>query len=810
MNKNNSQGENTEATIEKDGFEKKETSDFFVEKIADTLSLPIVSNKKWIFLEINEWINYKSIFNILKKVLNSGYYIVWLEYQTILNIFLSDKYEEDKIKLWKEIHKFNQNEFAEYYKKISEEGDCIYFDFWEEIMDRSEHRYNNKDISKKEELNKDKILATLIRQWIIYWIDTATIQENIEKKDNNNPKKIIAQWITPVHWKDAEIKKIKEIKRNFAPIIDKKNQKADMKRYKCSIPQISDLTNPYIIHKTPPTKWKDWINIYWKIIAHKTWKDIDIKKFAWPWTKIEHTDSGEYLAAEQRWFIVRLPSGKIWISPKPVNHENIWPQTWIIQTDLEDFVQIWTIYDWYWIEWKNIFLKSWELEWFIYSQWGEININDNVIWWEIKNDNWNIKISWKVHSRSYIQAIHGKIILNNVENSVIIWEDIQIKSATNCNIIGKKISVENCISSKLFWLDINIWKLKSWNQKTNAMIPIIESNNLKKRIQSLDEYSRQISQEIDQAKIELKSMFWKNELDKLCQFQKKIECWDISEWDLDYNKRNRLRKIKKLISNEIQPRQQKIEKLEEQYEQIIQDINNLKNFLDEWIKTNKETINFKLSELQDSYIELNACFVNELFLEDNDTQKINNSIDLSKWLQTEEVGKKEIWKINKPCNVWYDVMEIKISDKIKSEFWHFWSQRIYHRLDLIPAKSDILKLINSKHETWNKLIIPVKIDNLWEWIVFDIWYAWLWVYIKNEREKPVVLKKWDKINVEWSSLWVSFKTDIVISWITKEKNYTSMWGFFIWLSWPKQRKIIRLKNRLEVIKTKWKDPEEED
>lgn len=790
--------------------------------IENILSESIIKSEKWIYFNIQNDFELKNIISNLQNIFKNWYYIIWLNYKELQEyIFNWRELTWSKIFLWKKIEKFNLEEKDLYSKRYRDKWWIIVFEFSKMLIEIEEKSKNWKTrfIDKEIEIDIDKILAILIENWIVFWFMFEKIIESIQNYKSNKSFSIIniCNKQEPKDWMDVKFELLKRVTKDLTPIIDENTDNVDFKRYQCSFPQIKNLNDNKILKKISANEWMPWIDIYWKEIKQKQWKNININKYVGKWTQVEIIDWVEYLVAKEIWYINKDPKGIISIYPKALNQTQIWPKTWIIDIWDNEIIQIWDIFKWYWIYWNNIFMESWDLYWFINSNWWKILIKWNIYWWQVVNEKWDIIIMWQISSESYIKSIIWNIDLNYVENSTIIWNNIKIKKAVNCKIIWNYIEINEWIWNNIHWIWINI--LHS-NIKSIIISPIYLSFLSYKKIKSYELYISCILPEINEIKNKtnilidkINKVKEKEDIKKSLNIYEDFKKWKINESKLDLKKKTILKKIFQFLENNLFYLEKELDELNKildiknkDYHEVIIKIQEEQKYIEQVQEFLINNQNINVDKITDWDIEIKYYFPkNNTF---NHLLNIDNYNEFLWYTKFPSSIKHKTFekKVERSCNIKYDDIKLFIEELYKDSQLEdkesLSNKRLYHRLELINS-DDLLRVLNWENIINPNLKININLDWIWEWIIIDFSWKWLGIWIKNNLKKEVMIDKWDNIKIEFKCFDTKIKNEFYVKRIIKEEWYIILWWIFQWMNHDEQKKIVDMKNRLEIIKVKW-------
>lgn len=807
-----------------------DNSNSISDMLKDELWLPITFSNEGVFFEFSSDLSKKSLLNYLKKIFEEWFFIEWIDenFESILDIIVNKNVSEDSIKLWKSFKKFDLEEKQSYQKRLKEKSWKILFNFWKIVKDWWMKR---KDIESP--IEKDKLFSILLEYWVVFGLDfekidksVQEIEEQVQTWKNNQFVDIIAEWIQPKNWEDAYFEHLIDIEKDFSPL-DREDWKVDMKRAKNPIPQITDLSDPRLIRKVPPTIWYPWMTVFWTELRQVHWKDHNLRRFSWKWTNIEVVDWVEYLVAKTAWFISKDSKWKISITSECINNTNIWPKTWILQIDAENFHQFWTVENWYWIEWKNIVLKWGKLNWFLKSNWWKIILFEDSVWWDIENIGGSLMVKWKLIN-SEVRCVYWKTKVEYAENSIIIWTDVEVRKAVNCIIIWDNISIwssywNNIHCSGSLHMDNN-WMLSGWNMTewltTNIMLSVDKVRLMsQEELNSMQLELEEINREISEINADLEKIKSSKEVQNAISFFEKYKKWEVNLRDLPHSKRQLILGLFKKLQTSVFDKQKKLSNLKNRREEINKKIEDAENRVK-----------------SDGYINIK-----------------NNSSDINfiyylLWNYTSwRVGLDNYGSYLNAVRRWTPYFPKKISKTLSSSFRYeiknlreeletlviedkedFWTERQYHRVEFLyrwwkelslenrigyikDALSNIeqirdKKFIDVSSLDWVEvekvplgysLLMPVWINGNWKWVILDLSSAWIWFWLEKKEWVDSDIIENDLVRLDLNILWEELLVDVYVRRIVEKNWHIIVWGNFYYPNPETSRKINEIKTKLE-------------
>ncbi|UFX83037.1 flagellar assembly protein A [Candidatus Absconditicoccus praedator] len=584
-----------------------DNSNSISDMLKDELGLPITFSNEGVFFEFSSDLSKKSLLNYLKKIFEEGFFIEGIDenFESILDIIVNKNVSEDSIKLGKSFKKFDLEEKQSYQKRLKEKSGKILFNFGKIVKDGGMKR---KDIESP--IEKDKLFSILLEYGVVFGLDfekidksVQEIEEQVQTGKNNQFVDIIAEGIQPKNGEDAYFEHLIDIEKDFSPL-DREDGKVDMKRAKNPIPQITDLSDPRLIRKVPPTIGYPGMTVFGTELRQVHGKDHNLRRFSGKGTNIEVVDGVEYLVAKTAGFISKDSKGKISITSECINNTNIGPKTGILQIDAENFHQFGTVENGYGIEGKNIVLKGGKLNGFLKSNGGKIILFEDSVGGDIENIGGSLMVKGKLIN-SEVRCVYGKTKVEYAENSIIIGTDVEVRKAVNCIIIGDNISIgssygNNIHCSGSLHMDNN--GMLSGGNMTEGLTTNIMLSVDKVRLMSQEELNsmqlelEEINREISEINADLEKIKSSKEVQNAISFFEKYKKGEVNLRDLPHSKRQLILGLFKKLQTSVFDKQKKLSNLKNRREEINKKIEDAENRVksDGYIniKNNSSDINF--------------------------------------------------------------------------------------------------------------------------------------------------------------------------------------------------------------------------
>lgn len=447
-------------------------------QVSDDVSSILNYLQSFSFIEISDdglYINPDNIqtrqdfINFVQHVFNNNFYFENLDYvlfQELMFDFVKKKWQ--KYKLCQQIKTISPERIKKYSNPMNFKNSQAEYTF-SPVYDDVEQDWKTIEVQTK--LNIDEFIARMWCFGIKYWLKILDIQEAI--LSSKNQKIIIAETQPPLEWIDARILALLNLWKDHEMMM-KTWGMIDLKLYKRVFPQVRENTKLY--QKIESIAWDHGMDIWGNIIPEIPPKDINLKEISAEWVHIVQEGGIDFIVSTVSGYVtplqwdyhskdynetennlVQLTSEQIkWQVKvtKNVQLSIIWPETGSVKA-LGDIYALWVL-GWYEVEWINV-----ETKWDVYgniSAMGDISITGNVTWGEHRQSQWvgvklmkdgqvisekgNIQVVGNALSRSRLQALNGKLEVNNAEAAILIGKDIVVKNVRNSIIIGENILVE--------------------------------------------------------------------------------------------------------------------------------------------------------------------------------------------------------------------------------------------------------------------------------------------------------------------------------------------------------------------------------
>ena len=739
----------------------------------------------------------------VQEVFSKGYYLSELNYPNFCGIlydFKRFRSKNEKAFLAKALITLPA-EKKPLYERFKIKDDTAYYEFGPIFLPGEGRR----DIEIN--INFDELVAAAWNKQICFGLKEDVIRQKLKSRFKG--LNVIAQATTPKNGEDARLEHIIKLEKDYSPVEDPRTGRLDLKRNKCTFPQIADKLQNKIIRKVRATEGSPGYHLNGKIIPSKPGHDVELKTMAGEGTEVVTESGTEYLAANRVGYIVSDPkTGKICVTSEAQNHSPIGPETGNLEIKAAHIVQYNDIQNGYSIKCKNISVENGDVSGEIVSERGRIEIKGNVSSGRLIAQDGTIIVKGIVMMNAYLECLHGRIELQTVENSTVIGESISIQSALNCNIIGESISIANLQSSKVTGVSVIVENVAASGKKgevTDIVIPILDMQD--KRI-------RVISHILEEKKVILPDQ--ETRLKNLRENKILLTYLEAMKAE-DGPTMNALRRHAIPIMNDMSKLTKEVDSTKEEIATIEDNLRKLTADQDSRVenlrKTQRcivenapgETVNLKLYGGLDWPPDFNrigpaenASYRNFMTLVDSLTGGFSNY-----------KRKGYVRLLKEPCH--YDHFDLvkmyenaEIIDTAHSGADKTETQgpsKAEHRESRAHVISEEDFKYFMKERKWQprKQSIEIAVDGIFKGYLNDFSTTEMTMLMeKNQKWRPV-FEKGEKLKLVAQVFGNELKYDYIIAYITDRHDYIKVGGYFINISNEDVDKLYKLKNRFEVL-----------
>ena len=737
------------------------------------------------------------------EVFSKGYYFSELNYQNFYGILYDFKRFKSKNKkafLAKALITLPA-EKKPLYEKFKIKDNTAYYEFGP-VYIKSE---GPQDIEAN--VNFDELIAAAWNKQICFGLNAEAIRQKIKGRFKGMGS--IAQAAEPRKGEDARLEYIVKLEKDCAPVEDPRTGRLDLKRNKCTFPQIADSLQNKIIRKIKATSGSPGYHLNGKAIPPKAGHDIDLKTMAGEGTDVVMENETEYLAANRIGYIVIDPkTGKICVTSEAQNYSPIGPETGNLEIKAEHIVQYNDILNGYSVNCKNITVESGDVSGEIISERGTIVIKGNVSGGRLIAREGEIKVKGIVIMNAYLESLRGDIDLQTVENSTVIGRNISIQSAVHCNIVGENITVATLQSSKVTGLSVHIEKSASSGKKdenTDIIIPILDLTD--KRIRVINHILEENKAKLSEVEARLK-ILKENKL--LLTYLEALKAEDGPTINTLRRHAGPIMNDMSKLTKEFDSYKEEVATVEDNLQKLTAEqdrkLNNLKKtqrcVIDD---TPKENINLKLyggldwpSDFKQIGPSEEAPYKNFMALIDSLTKGFSNY-----------KRKGYVQLLTEPCNYdhfilvkMYENAEIIDSAKIGTgEARAGSSGKVEQRENRahVISEEDFKHFIKERKWLPRKQSIEITVDGIFKGYLNDFSTSEMSMLLeKNQKWRPV-FEKGEKLKLIAQVFGNELKYDYIIAYINDRHDYIKVGGYFINISNEDVDKLYKLKNRFEVL-----------
>ncbi|MDA8124589.1 MAG: FapA family protein [Deltaproteobacteria bacterium] len=744
----------------------------------------------------------KVFFSYVNDLFRDGYYFRELDYETFHSLLYdleNLKDQQKRVLLAKEIGSLSP-ERKPLFSRFKIEKDVAYYEFGPIYIKNEEGGPETE-----ARITFDELVAAAWGNQIRFGLAAAEIQQRIKRDFRGMGP--IAMPVLPVKGTDARLEYLVKIEKDLTPFEDPKTGRLDLKRCKCSFPQIPNALQCKIVRKYPSTKGTPGFHLNGTMVPPKAGIEIDLKGRAGEGTELITENECEYLCATSGGYVAVNPRNhKISVTLSPENHSPIGPETGSLDIRTDNFTQHGGILNGYSVRCRSINVADGNVSGEIISEEGEIEIQDTVSKGRLIARNGSIKVKGFVSLDSYLESLKGDIVLETAENSTLIGKNVSVNLAVNCNIIGESITINTVRSSKIRGLSILIQNAEpsgAQSENTDIVIPILEMTD--KRIRS-------ITQILEEKKTELA------DLEKKITDLKENQILQAYLQALKAKNETAIKMLKRHatpIANEISELTKAEATCRTQTADIEKKLNALKEEHAQSVETLQKTQQCVLANPGDTHPSLKIYGgldwpLHLAQLAGGDETAYQSFLELVNNLTSGMSNYKRrgcAQLLTEPCN--YD---------------HFALLKLYEKAQIFDpsgkrsgtdnlGKEDLKECrINviteedfrsfTKERKWppRKSTIEVTIDGIFKGYVYDFSTSELSMFVeKGQRWRPA-FEMGEKLKLLAVAFGNELKYDLIVSEIEEKFNYFLVLGNFINISTEDEDKLYKLKNRYEVLR----------
>ena len=619
---------------------------------------------------------------------------------------------------------------------------------------------------------------------------------------------VVARASVPVKGKDARLEYLLKIDKDLTPAEDAKTGRMDLRHYKCTFPEISDMNRRKIIRKINAVPGTPGYRLNGKIIPPPDVADYDLKTLCGEGTAQVMEGETEYLIAQGLGYIVVDPrSNKISVTPEAQNHLIIGPETGSLVIKSEEFLQFNDILSGYCVECRNINVKKGDVNGEIISSEGFIDVEGNVNSGRLTALNGDIQVKGFVTMNSRIECLKGEIRVSKAENSLLIGRRIFVQSAVNCLIVGEEINVGTVQSSKLAGLSVSIDLAQSSGTKgenTQVVIPILDVTDKRMRVFSgLKEEKEVALADVDRKIAKLK------ESNVLVPFLDAVKAKNEAAI-------NALRRYALPVVNEINKLTQEAEGQKEEvgkidaklilltaeHERNIQRLEQTQQCAIE--KAPQEPVVMKIYGGLDwplSFEELGAvdgsAYRNFMALVNHLTVGFGNS-------------KRKGWfeSITEPCRYDHAAL-LKLYEKAEiidgsGKAWAAPSTagpgEVRENRATVVSGEDFRHFLTERKWPPGRMPIDVSLDGIFKGFINDFSTGELSIFLEKKQKWRPSFDRGEKVKISGTVQGNEVKYEFIVAYITDKGDYFKVGGHFINIDQEEENKLYVLKNRYEVLR----------
>ena len=652
----------------------------------------------------------------------------------------------------------------------------------------------------------DEWIAVAWKNDLRYGIIADTVRDKI--KYNFRGVTVVARPSAPTKGKDARLEYLLKIEKDLTPAEDAKTGRLDLRHYKCTFPEISDMNRRKIIRKVNAIPGSPGYRLNGQAIPPAAVVDFDLKTLCGEGTALVLEGETEYLTSKGLGYIVIDPrSNRISVTPEAQNHLAIGPETGSLVIKSEEFLQFNDILSGYSVECRNIHVKSGDVNGEIISSEGFIDIQGNVNSGRLTALSGDIQVQGFVTMNSRIESLKGEIRVNKAENSLIIGKNVFVQSAVNCLIVGEEITVGTVQSSKIAGLSVSIDLSEPSGAKgenTQVIIPILDVTDKRMRVFSSLKEEKQIAiAEVDAKVAKLK------ESNVLVPFLEAVKTKNETAV-------NALRRYALPVVNEIGKLTQEAEShkaemdaidaklllLTAEHERNIQRLEQTQQCVIG--KTPKEPVIMKLYGGLDwplSFEELRgvegSAYRNFMDLVNHLTVGLGNS-KRKGWIQT----------LTEPCH--YDhfaLLKLYEKAEIIDGTGKAWSPpsaagagEVRENRATVVSEEDFRQFLKERKWPPGRMSIEAGLDGIFKGCIHDFSTGELSIFLEKKQKWRPSFDRGEKVKIIATVQGNELKYEFIVAYVTDKGDYLKVGGYFINIDQEEENRLYVLKNRYEVLR----------
>lgn len=745
-----------------------------------------------------------SFLTFVDEIFAKDYYFSGLDYQIFHNILYSDeslKSKSKKIFLAKIISAL-PTEKKSLYDKFKIKDDSAFYEFGPIPVKGPDN--SNIEIT----LTFDELVAAAWTKHIRFGLHVESIKQKISNRFQGMSE--IAKSTVSINGEDAKLEYLTRIEKDLTPLEDLKTGSTDLKRYKCTFPQILDLNQNKIVRKIRATEGVCGHYLNGEVIPSNAGRDLNLNTLAGEGTVVIIENETEYIAANRIGYIIVNPkNGKISVTPEVQNHSPIGPETGSLEIKADQFNQYDDILNGYSVKCNNIRVEEGNVNGEIISVKGRIEVKSNVNSGRLIAQDGIITVAGIVTMNAYLESLNGDIVLETAENSTLIGENISVQFCVNCNVVGENIKIVTSQSNKIVGLSVvieNSEAASKTGENTEIIIPILELTDKRVRVIS------HILEEKKTKHAEIENKIKKLKENKLLlSYLEAVKAADGASinpirWNVTpiMHEINRLSKESGGYKDEISVIERNLNALKEDQDENINKLRGMQQCTIE--KIQNDNIKLKLY----GGLDWPLSFERIVSEEGTSYKSFMTLIEsLTKGFSSyKRAGCIKI--VTEPCSYDHfalqkmfnsaeiiDPLQRRIDGPIQRNDSGHVEQR-ESRVGVI-SEEDFKYFLKERKWLPRKQGIEVTVDGIFTGYIHDFSTSELSMLLEKAQKWRPDFEKGEKIKLIANLFGSEFKYDLIIAYMDEKSNYIRVGGYFININSEDVDKLYKLKNRFEVL-----------
>ncbi len=738
----------------------------------------------------------------VSEIFAKGYYLHGINYQNFHKILYDfDKFKSRNTKVFLAgVIAALPPEKAPLYVRFKIRESTAYYDFGSVTVKAADGR----EIEAR--ITFDELAAAAWNSQIRFGLNEQNIRQRINEKSKGMAE--IAKSTLPVKGEDARLDYLTKMEKDLAPVEDPKTGRLDLKRNKCTFPQVLDIRKNKIIRKVNATEGTPGHYLNGKPIPPKPGHDLNLDFFVGDGTEVITEEGTDYLVANRVGYLVVKPrSNRISVTAEAQNHSPIGPETGNLEIKAGQFIQYGDILSGYSVRCNNISVEDGNVNGEITTKRGRIDVKNNVNSGRLVAQDGIIRVNGIVTMNSYVESIGGDIIVETVENSTLIGCNVSVKSCVNSIIVGETIKIEKVQSSKILGMSIVIEDSEEstkTGERTDIIIPVLELTD--KRIRAISHVLDEKKKTHAQSEEKLRKM---KENKILQAYLTAVKADDKSainalRWHATpiMNEINRISKDTAALQDELSVMENNLSGLRSEHENKVAKMQSIQQCTIE--KSLHDSVMLKLYGGLDwpaefSQIEADeVSYKNFIALVESLTQGFSNYKRTGYVQELTNPGTyhyNELLKMYGKAEI-IDPFQKKTGQGMKGDTGK--GEYRESRVNVI-SEEDFRHFMKTRKWLPRKQSVEVTIDGIFKGYVFDFNTSELSVLLEKGQKWSPVFDRGEKIKLTANVFNNEYKYDLIIAYVTDRADYVKVGGYFININSEDVDKIYKLKNRFEVM-----------